>query len=71
MNLNTWLDEAPGRLTSMAAHFGVTQSAISQWRKAGVPLGRMRMVSDYTGGAVGLEDMVPTNPRKEGQHENT
>lgn len=59
MDLNTWLDEAPGRLTSMAAHFDVTPSAISQWRKNGVPLDRMRAVSDFTDGAVSLEDMVP------------
>ena len=70
MNLNTWLDEAPGRLTSMAAHFRVTPSAISQWRKNGVPLDRMRVVSDYTGGAVSLEDMVPPTPKSR-PHENT
>ena len=59
MNFPDWLDAAPGRLTSTAAHFGLTSSAVSQWRANGVPLGRMKAVRDLTGGEVTLDEMVP------------
>lgn len=59
MDLSTWLDADRGRLTAMAAHFGLTQSAVSQWRVNGVPLLRMKAVREFTGHQVTLEDMVP------------
>lgn len=59
MTLTDWLDADRGRLTAMAAHFGLTQSAVSQWRGSGVPLARMKPVREFTGGAVSLEEMVP------------
>lgn len=43
----------------MAAHFGVTVSAVSQWRANGVPIDRMKAVRDYTGGTVSLDEMIP------------
>ena len=49
MDLNTWLNEERGRMSAMAAHFGVTVSAVSQWRANGVPIDRMKAVRDYTG----------------------
>ena len=59
MKLNAWLEGEKGRATAMAAHFGKTPAAISQWKVNGVPLGLMRAVRDFTEGAVSLEDMVP------------
>lgn len=62
MDICTWLDADRGRLKALAAHFGLTQSAVSQWRANGVPVGRMRAVRDFTGGEVTLEDMLPPAP---------
>lgn len=59
MNLPDWLDGDRGRLTAMAAHFGITQSAVTQWRTNGVPVLRMKAVQLYTGGAVTLDEMLP------------
>ena len=59
MNFPNWLDADRGRLTALAAHFGLTQSAVSQWRTNGVPPQRMKAVRDFTGGAVTLDDMLP------------
>lgn len=58
MTFTDWLDQESGRLASMAAHFKVTQSAITQWRTDGVPMVRMRAVRDFTGGVVTLEEML-------------
>jgi len=59
MDISTWLDGDRGRLTAMAEHFGLTQSAVSQWRANGVPTSRMKAVRDFTGGAVTLDEMLP------------
>lgn len=61
MTLIEWLDAdgGRGRLTALAAHFALTQGAVSQWRQNGVPLPRMRAVQAFTGGAVTLEEMIP------------
>ena len=58
MNFPDWLDAAPGRLTSVAAHERVTLGAVSQWRTEGVPMARMRSVRDFTGGEVSLDEML-------------
>jgi DNA-binding transcriptional regulator YdaS (Cro superfamily) len=58
MKLDQWLDAERGRMSLMAKHFGVTVSAVSQW-KSGVPPAQMKAVRDFTEGAVTLEDMVP------------
>ena len=57
MDLTEWLD-APGRVTAMAKHFGLTHSAVSQWKTNGVPLRHMRAVSDFTSGEVPLDSLV-------------
>jgi DNA-binding transcriptional regulator YdaS (Cro superfamily) len=57
MNLAEWL-EAPGRVTAMARHFDLTHSAVSQWKKNGVPLRHMRAVSEFTSGEVSLESLM-------------
>lgn len=59
MTLIDWLDADRGRLTALAAHFGLTQSAVSQWRTNGVPTARMKAVRDFTDGAVTLDEMLP------------
>lgn len=59
MNLTTWLDADRGRLTALATHFNLTQSAVSQWRANGVPPQRMKAVREFTGGTVTLDDMLP------------
>jgi len=63
MDIKTWLDADRGRTVALAQHFGVTQSAISQWRDNGVPTARMKAVRDFTGGVVTLEDMLPDEKR--------
>jgi DNA-binding Xre family transcriptional regulator len=59
MKLTDWLAAEKGRLTKLAQHFGLTLSAVSQWKANGVPVDHMRAVCELTDGAVGLEDMVP------------
>ena len=59
MNISDWLDAGSGRLTALAQHFQLTQSAVSQWRANGVPPTRMKAVRDFTEGAVTLEEMLP------------
>jgi len=59
MKLTTWLDSDRGRLTALAAHFGLTQSAVSQWRTNGVPPARMKAVRDFTANEVTLDEMLP------------
>lgn len=59
MTFTDWLDGERGRLSAVAAHFGITQGAVSQWRTDGVPLLRMKAVRDFTCGEVTLEEMLP------------
>jgi DNA-binding transcriptional regulator YdaS (Cro superfamily) len=59
MDLSTWLDSEIGRATALAAHFGVSRAAVTQWRTNGVPVVKMKALRDFTGGAVTLEEMVP------------
>lgn len=61
MNFTNWIDAERGRLTALAIHFDLSQSAVSQWRGNGVPPKRMRAVCDFTNGAVSLDEMLP-NP---------
>lgn len=59
MNITVWLEAEKGRAAALAAHFGKTPAAVSQWKTNGVPLALMKPVRDFTGGAVTLEEMVP------------
>lgn len=59
MKLNDWLDSEVGRATKLAAHFGLSLSAVTQWRSNGVPVDRMKSVRDFTGNDVTLEEMIP------------
>lgn len=65
MELSDWLDQEVGRATKMAAHFRVTQGAVSQWRD-NPPSNRMLEIRDFTGGAVTLEEMLERRRRAVG-----
>ena len=59
MELKAWIDLVPGRQTALADHFGITQSAVSQWLTVvGVPVDRMPAVVEYTAGEVDMQSMV-------------
>lgn len=58
MDFSEWLDKHPGSVKAMADHFGVTHSAVSQWRGNGVPLLHMQAVHEFTSGAVTLAEMT-------------
>lgn len=58
MRLHTWLDEEAGRATRMAEMFGVTVSAVSQWRTTGAPVKYLRRIVKATKGTVKLEDLL-------------
>lgn len=57
MKLSTWLEMIPGRAAAMAAHFGVSESAINQW-KGKVPTRRILAVAAYTSNEVSVEEML-------------
>lgn len=57
MTFPDWLDAERGRLKSVADHFGVSPSAVSQWRTNGVPRNLMRDVRDLTG--LPLDALLP------------
>jgi len=59
MTFTDWLKAETGRATALAAHFGVTASAVSQWRTNGVPPANMKAVREFTAGEVTLDDMLP------------
>lgn len=65
MELQTWVAARKGRSAELAAHFELTPSAVSQWLKNGVPVHRMKAVRDFTGGEVGLEDLIPAAPSEQ------
>lgn len=59
MHFAKWVESEPGRLAQLATKFGVTKSAVSQWKTNGVPLRLMKAVRDQSAGVVTLDDMVP------------
>lgn len=63
MDFGQWVEAEPGRASTVAAHFKVGISAVSQWKRDGVPLKRMKAVRDFSGGEVTLEEMVPPSAR--------
>jgi len=54
MKLNEWLDAVEGRTNAVAAHFGVSKSAVSQWRGRGVPVDNMKALRERTQGRTRL-----------------
>lgn len=60
MKLNQWLDEERGRAQALAEHLGISAGRMSQIAADGrVPQKHMRATSEFTGGAVSFEEMVP------------
>jgi len=58
MNLHQWLSEEEGRATRMAAAFGVSRSAVSQWRSSGAPTRYLRRIVEVTAGEVSLDELL-------------
>jgi DNA-binding transcriptional regulator YdaS (Cro superfamily) len=58
MNLHEWIDAKPGRSAWIAQKLSVTPSSVSQWRKAGVPVGHMETLADLTANDVTVTDML-------------
>lgn len=58
MRLHDWLSQEEGRATRLAAEFGVSKSAISQWRAVGAPVRCFRRIVDISAGVVTLDDLV-------------
>ncbi len=58
MDLHAWLDQEKGRAAALAAHLGVSRTAVSLWRENGVPMGQMLGVVDFTQGEVTVADMA-------------
>lgn len=57
ITFSEWLDEVPGRALETARHFGVTESAVSQWR-AMVPRERILPIHAYTKRKVSIRALV-------------
>jgi len=58
MDLHTWLDAETGRASALADALGVSKTAVSLWRDAGVPLSHMPDIAKHTGGAVTVTEMA-------------
>ena len=58
MNLTQWLETLPGRQKALADHFGITESAVSQWGANGVPVNRMAEVVAFSKGEVQIEALA-------------
>lgn len=58
MRFHEWLDAERGRSTKVAEHFGVSLSAVSQWRTNGVPVDNILAVHKLTDGEVSLNEML-------------
>lgn len=59
MKFTEWLDQDPSRGKQLAEHFGISWSAVAQWRNNGVPVRRMKAVHIFTRRQVRLSEMVP------------
>lgn len=53
-----WVEAKPGRPQETAAHFGRSKTAISLWKRQGVPVAFMTAMRDFTHGEVSLEKML-------------
>ncbi len=58
MDYRTWATAERGRAKAISEHFGITESAASQWMNNGVPVRHMPAVEAFTGGAVTMAEMV-------------
>ena len=58
MHIDQWLDLEQGRTTATAERFGVSVSAVSQWRTTGVPVRLWRLMAEWTQGQVSVDEML-------------
>lgn len=58
MKFNEWLDQEGLRAQRLAEHFGITPSAVSQWKTNGVPISRMKAVQAFSKNKVSLKEML-------------
>lgn len=58
MHFHEWLDEDRGRAAKVARRFGISKSAVSQWRENGVPVDKMLPIQHLADGAVTLAEML-------------
>jgi hypothetical protein len=58
MDLHDWLDAESGRASKLAAALRRSKTAVSLWREAGVPLGLMPFIAEWTQGVVSEEEML-------------
>lgn len=58
MTFNEWLGAEQGRAISVAEHFKVSQSAVSQWRTNGVPRRLIVEMHEFTNRKVSLAELV-------------
>jgi hypothetical protein len=58
MTFSDWIDAERGRVALVAGRFGITMSAVTQWRSNGVPIERMVELRELADGEVSIEEMV-------------
>lgn len=58
MKLHEWLDAEVGRATALGEHMEASKSSVSQWKSNGAPVHLLRRISDFTGGAVSIEELL-------------
>ena len=59
MELKTYLESHPGSSVELAKFLGISKSQVSQWKRLPVPCKYMKAIRMFTGGWVGLDDLVP------------
>lgn len=60
MNLHEWLDHPDTQMTGkrLSELLGCSKTAVSLWRKHGVPMSYMPRIEEISGGAVSTADML-------------
>jgi hypothetical protein len=58
MDFVTWLDSKTGRSKALAARCHVSQAAVSQWRKVGVPMIHWPEVVAFAGRELSVQNLV-------------
>ena len=56
--LHEWFKASEEQAANLAAHLGVTPSAVSQWKDVGVPLKHINAVSKFTGNKVTTTQLI-------------
>lgn len=64
MDFCEWLDGERGRQLRVAEYFDVTPSAVSQWRRNGVPRDKIAQVHELTKRAVSIASLLEQPDRR-------